>query len=355
MESTQTLVLIVIAFALVFDYINGFHDAANSIATIVATRVLNPFQAVLWAAFFNFIAVFTFGEAVAKQVGGGMVDGALIQGLPGTYVILAGLVGGIVWNLLTWWWGFPSSSSHALIGGLGGAAMARVTYERGMLNMFSALNWNGWSKTLLFILIAPLLGLVLAYLLMMILHWGFRWATPKAVDAWSRRLQLVSSALFSFAHGTNDAQKTMGIIAAVLFSGGVTQDAAGNPELRIDNWVKFAAHIAIGLGTMSGGWRIVKTMGSKLTKLKPRGGVCAETAAAMSVLFSSELGMPVSTTHVIAGAIAGVGSIQRPKAVRWRLASNILWAWVFTIPASAAVGFGTWMLLRVLVGGAVSK
>jgi inorganic phosphate transporter, PiT family len=347
-DSTLALVLVVVVLALIFDFINGFHDAANSIATIVATRVLSPFHAVLWAAFFNFVAVFTFGEAVAKQVGAGMVDKSLVTGLEGAYVILGGLVGGIVWNLLTWWWGFPSSSSHALIGGLGGAAMARVTREQGASHMLSALNASGWSKTLVFILVAPLLGLILSYVFMMILHWGFRHVSPKKMDWWSRRLQLVSSALFSFAHGTNDAQKTMGVIAAVLYAAAITKDAAGNPELRVDTWVKFAAHIAIGLGTMSGGWKIVKTMGSRLTRLKPRGGVCAETAAAVSVLFSSGLGMPVSTTHVIAGAIAGVGSIQRPKAVRWGLATSILWAWVFTIPASALVGFLCWFLVHTL-------
>lgn len=350
MDSTLSLVIVVVVVALIFDYINGFHDAANSIATIVATRVLSPFHAVLWAAFFNFIAVFMYGEAVAKQVGGGMVDKTMIAELPGVWVILAGLVGGITWNLLTWWWGFPSSSSHALIGGLGGAAMARFGFENGFGRVFEALNAKGWIPTLIFILVAPLLGLLLAYAFMIILHWGFRHVSPKSMDYWSRKLQLLSSALFSFAHGTNDAQKTMGIIAAVMFAGGITRDAAGQPELRVENWVKLAAHIAIGLGTLSGGWRIVKTMGSKLTRLKPRGGFCAEAAAACSVLFSSNLGMPVSTTHVIAGAIAGVGSIQRPKAVRWSLATSILWAWVFTIPASAAVGFGSWLILKALTG-----
>lgn len=338
MDPVFALVVVVVVLALIFDYINGFHDAANSIATVVATRVLTPFQAVLWAAFFNFAAVFVSGTAVAKAVGGGMVDVSLLGGLPGTQLIVGGLVGGITWNLLTWWWGFPSSSSHALIGGLGGAAMARVTMQRGIVHALEGLNPKGWGPTILFIFIAPILGLLLSYLLMIIVHWTFRRAQPKRMDVIFRRLQLLSSAFFSFAHGTNDAQKTMGIIAAVLFAAGYTRNAQGQPELRIDRWVEFAAFTAIGLGTMSGGWRIVKTMGAKLTRLRPRGGFCAETAAACSILFSSHLGMPVSTTHVIAGAIAGVGSIRRPKAVRWSLARSILWAWVFTIPAAALVG-----------------
>jgi PiT family inorganic phosphate transporter len=290
----------------------------------------------VWAAFFNFIAAFTFGTGVAKTV----VSQVSIEfiTLP---VILAGLVGAIVWDLITWYWGLPTSSSHALIGGYVGAAMAASVVKHGAGNIFEALNFAALGPTMGFILIAPLLGLLLAYVLMISIYWLFRHSSPARMDYYFRKLQLLSAASFSYSHGANDAQKTMGIITGVLFS------AKMIPDLSVPVWVIFAAHAAIALGTLSGGWRIVRTMGSRLTKLKPRGGFCAETAAAMSVMFSTELKMPVSTTHVIAGAIAGVGSIQRIKAVRWSLARNIVWAWVMTIPASAAVGGVSLLLIRL--------
>jgi inorganic phosphate transporter, PiT family len=328
MDSTFAFVALIIAVALIFDYINGFHDAANSIATIVATRVLTPGQAVVWAAFFNFIAAFGFGTEVAKTMGKGMVDLSLVT----PHVILAGLLGAIAWDLITWWWGLPTSSSHALIGGYAGAAMAKVAMTRGIDRVMDAIVPSGWYGTLLFIVLAPFIGVVLAYLIMAVIYWGFRGSSPARMDVYFRRLQLLSAAIFSFAHGTNDAQKTMGIITGVLVS------AQYLPTFEVPIWVVFAAHAAIGLGTLSGGWRIIRTMGGRLTRLKPRGGFAAETAAAASILLSSELGMPVSTTHVISGAIVGVGSIHRLKAVRWGLATSIVWAWVFTIPASAAIG-----------------
>ena len=335
MDGTFVLVLIIIAVALAFDYINGFHDAANSIATIVATRVLSPGQAVIWAAFWNFAAAFAFGTQVAKTV----VKGVNMD-IVTPYVILAGLIGAIAWDLITWYFGLPTSSSHALLGGYAGAGMAKMAMTAGVSQSFNALNPSVWYETLAFILIAPLLGMLLAYVLMFTIYWLFRNASPKRMDVYFRKLQLLSAAIFSYAHGTNDAQKTMGIITGVLFTGGLIA------SLEVPIWVIFAAHLAIGLGTLSGGWRIVRTMGGRLTRLKPRGGFAAETAAAISILFSSELGMPVSTTHVIAGAIAGVGSIQRMKAVRWGLATTIVWAWVLTIPASALVGAVSLLILR---------
>ena len=332
MDSTFILVAIVIVVALIFDYINGFHDAANSIATIVATRVLTPFQAVLWAAVWNFAAFFFAGTAVAATVGKGLVDLNKID----TYVILAGLIGAITWNLLTWWWGLPSSSTHALVGGYAGAAIAKAG--------FGALLWGPkWRDTLLFIVIAPAAGMVMAYALMVAVFWLFRGATPRKMDTWFRQLQLVSSALFSFSHGSNDAQKTAGVITGVLLTSGYIK------EFQVPWQVSLAAYVAIGLGTASGGWRIIKTMGSRLTRLKPRSGFCAETAAGMSILFASYLGMSVSTTHTVAGAIAGVGSIQRVKAVRWGVAANIIWAWVLTIPAAGAVGWVSMKLLALFV------
>ena len=338
MDTTLLLVVIIIAVALIFDYINGFHDAANSIATIVATRVLTPGQAVAWAAFWNFAAAFAFGTAVAttvvKQVNTDVIS---------VYVILAGLIGAIAWDLITWWFGLPTSSSHALIGGYAGAGLAKVAMERGIFRMFEALNPDTWTPTLIFIVLAPLLGLLFAYVLMTAIYWGFRHSSPKKMDVWFRKLQLLSAAVFSYAHGTNDAQKTMGIITGVLFSAGYIS------ELVVPVWCIFAAHAAIGLGTLSGGWRIVRTMGARLTRLKPRGGFVAETSAAVSILIASELGMPVSTTHVIAGSIAGVGSIQRLKAVRWGLATTIVWAWVLTIPAAAAMGGVSLLILRIFV------
>ncbi len=332
MSETQILAAIIICFALIFDFINGFHDAANSVATIVATRVLTPFRAVMWAAFFNFISAISFGTGVASTVGKGLVDPEMIT--PAT--VLAGLLGAIVWDLLTWWWGLPTSSSHALFGGLGGAAVAAAG--------FKVIIVSGWIRIFTFIAVAPVLGLLLAYSLMILIHWIFRSYTPRQMDIYFRRLQLASAAIFSYSHGTNDAQKTMGIITLVLFTGGFQN------SFQVPLWVILAAHAAIALGTMCGGWRIIRTMGTRLTRLKPRGGFCAETAAATSILFSTYLHMPVSTTHVVAGAIAGVGSIQRPKAVRWRIATSILWAWVMTIPASAAVGYLSYQAIHLLFG-----
>jgi PiT family inorganic phosphate transporter len=336
MDATLLLVIIIIFVALAFDYINGFHDAANSVATVVATRVLSPGQAVVWAAFFNFVAAFGFGTHVAQTVIKGVNMDVVTP-----YVILAGLIGAIVWDLITWYSGLPTSSSHALLGGYAGAGMAKVALTRGIFHSFDALNPQAWVPTLVFILLAPILGMLLAYIIMIGIYWLFRNSSPLRMDAYFRKLQLASAAIFSFAHGTNDAQKTMGIITGVLFTTKMI------PSLQVPIWVIFAAHAAIGLGTLSGGWRIVKTMGGRLTRLKPRGGFAAETSAAISILFSSELGMPVSTTHVIAGAIAGVGSIQRMKAVRWGLATTIVWAWVLTIPMSALVGAISLLVLRL--------
>lgn len=337
MDTLFWYVVFIIGVALIFDFINGFHDAANSVATIVATRVLTPGQAVIWAAFFNFIAAFTLGTGVAVTV----VKGVKLEYITPN-VVLAGLIGAIVWDLLTWWWGLPTSSSHALMGGYAGAAIAKVMMVRGVTHGFDALNAATWIPVMLFIVVAPVLGLVLAYALMIGIHWAFRGFSPARMDFYFRKLQLVSAAIFSYSHGANDAQKTMGIITGVLFGAGYLP----KPD-HVPVWVIFAAHAAIALGTLSGGWRIVHTMGARLTKLKPRGGFCAETAAAISILFSTELKMPVSTTHVIAGAIAGVGSIHRLKAVRWGLAGNILWAWVMTIPAAAAVGAATMLFVRL--------
>jgi PiT family inorganic phosphate transporter len=340
MDSTFILVALIIAVALAFDYINGFHDAANSIATVVATRVLSPVHAVVWAGFWNLCAVFFLDTGVATTVGKGMVDLKVVT----PYVILAGLLGAIVWDLLTWWWGLPTSSSHALLGGYAGAAMGKVALTMGVSHVFEALVISGWVRTVAFIVIAPVLGMTLAYLLMVAVHWMFRHTVPSKVDRWFRWLQLASSAIFSFSHGANDAQKTMGIITSVLVTAGYLD------TFVVPTPVIWAAYIAIALGTMSGGWRIVRTMGARLTRLKPRGGFCAETAAAISILFPTYLHMPVSTTHVIAGSIAGVGSIHRLKAVRWGLATNIVWAWVLTIPASAAVGAICMTLIKVLAG-----
>jgi PiT family inorganic phosphate transporter len=335
MDSTLVLTIVIIAVALVFDFINGFHDAANSIATVVSTRVLTPGQAVVWAAFFNFVAAFSFGTGVAKTVGSGMVDLHYVT----PWVILAGLIGAITWDLFTWWIGLPTSSSHALLGGYAGAAIAHVAYTRGFSNAFDAVLWSGWTLTLVFIVAAPLIGLGLAYFFMVLLYWTFRNATPRKMDKYFRRLQLISAAALSWSHGTNDAQKTMGIITGVLVTSGYLK------TFHVPIAVILGAHAAIALGTLSGGWRIVKTMGQRLTRLKPRSGFCAESAAAVSILFATWLRLPVSTTHVTAGAIAGVGSIQHLKAVRWGVARDIVWAWVLTIPASALVG---WLALTVL-------
>lgn len=341
--SVLALAVLIIAIALVFDYINGFHDAANSIATVVATRVLTPFQAVLWAAFFNFAAAFIFGESVAKSVAEGFID----LGQATQYVMMAALAGAIIWDLITWWLGLPTSSSHALIGGMAGAAMAHVGLSRGFAHSLEALNLGPkgkWPFTLKMIVGAPLIGMMGAFFLMIIVYWLFRKSSPSRMDSYFRKLQLFSAAAFSLSHGGNDAQKTAGIITGVLFTGKLI------PELQVPYWVLMASYSAIGLGTLSGGWRIVRTMGGRLTRLKPRSGFCAETGAAISVFISSRMGVPVSTTHAIAGAIAGVGSIQRMKAVRWGIAANIVWAWVLTIPAAAIIAWLSFFLLHVTIG-----
>ena len=340
--SLLMLAVIVVVVALVFDYINGFHDAANSIATIVATRVLTPFQAVLWAAFFNFVSAFTFGTGVAKTMGQGFVNLEIVT----PYVILAGLLGAIVWDLITWWFGLPTSSSHALIGGYAGAAMAQVAWLKGIEHSPEALIPGKWPITLAFIVVAPMIGMVLAGFLMIAVYWLFRRSSPARMDSYFRKLQLLSAALYSFAHGTNDAQKTMGIITGVLVSCGFLK------TFDVPTWVILSAHAAIALGTLSGGWRIVRTMGGRLTRLKPRSGFCAETAAAISILLATELHLPVSTTHVIAGAIAGVGTMNRVKAVRWGIATDIVWAWVLTIPAAALIAWLCFSAIRLLHAGA---
>jgi PiT family inorganic phosphate transporter len=334
------LAVLIIAVALVFDYINGFHDAANSIATIVATRVLTPLQAVAWAAFFNFVAAFLFGTAVARTVGKGFVNLELVT----PWVILAGLVGAIAWDLITWWLGLPTSSSHALIGGYAGAAIAHAAVVRGVTHSFEGLILGQWPLTIAFIFAAPMIGLVTAYFLMVVVYWLFRRSSPAKMDKYFRKLQLLSAAAFSLSHGSNDAQKTMGLITGVL----VASKFQKNFDVHV--WVILSAHAAIALGTLSGGWRIVHTMGGRLTRLRPRSGFCAETGAAMAVLLATRLGLPVSTTHAIAGAIAGVGSIHRMKAVRWGIATNILWAWVLTIPMAAFIAWLSYFALHTLAG-----
>jgi PiT family inorganic phosphate transporter len=328
------LVVIIVAVALIFDYINGFHDAANSIATVVSTRVLTPGVAVVWAAVFNFLAAYLLGTGVASTIGKGFVNVDLVT----PWVILAGLLGAILWDLFTWYRALPTSSSHALIGGYAGAAVAKA----GLAGLIA----GKWGVTMAFIVLSPLIGLAAAYLLMVGVYWGFRRFTPSQMDRHFRRYQLVSAALFSCAHGTNDAQKTMGIITAVLVAGGLQKD------FHVPSWVIAASSGAIGLGTMSGGWRIVRTMGTRLTRLQPRSGFCAETGAAFSILIATWMGLPVSSTHAIAGAIAGVGSIQRTRAVRWHVAGGIVTAWVLTIPAAAAVSALVYCAVRVFVPGA---
>jgi len=323
----HSLVIVVVVAALVFDYINGFHDAANSIATVVSTRVLSPGKAVVWAAFFNFAAIFVFGTAVAKTMGSGMIDLAVVT----SAVVLGGLIGAIVWDLITWYYGLPTSSSHALIGGYAGAAVAKAGP--------AAILASGWTKTLIFIVLSPLIGLGLGFGIMAAIFWVCRKTAPSRVDALFRRLQLLSAALFSLGHGANDAQKTMGIIASALFAGGYIS------TFEIPLWVELAAYTAIAAGTLSGGWRIIHTMGSKITRLQPVGGFAAETAGAVSLFVASSMGVPVSTTHTITGAIVGVGSVRRLSAVRWGVAGQIIWAWVLTIPAAAVISAATYYLL----------
>jgi PiT family inorganic phosphate transporter len=329
-----TLVLSAIGLALVFDFLNGFHDAANSIATVVSTRVLTPRKAVAWAAFFNLVAALVFDVHIAKTIGKGLV---VIEDVT-VYVIMAGLLGAISWNLITWYFGIPSSSSHALIGGYGGAAVAKAG--------FGAILLSGWIKTLLFIVLAPVLGMILGYTLQVIVLWVVRKQSYDAVNIVFRKLQLLSAALYSLGHGTNDAQKTMGIITGLLLTAGFLR------EFEVPLWVILMSHSAIALGTLFGGWRIVKTMGSKITKLKPSDGFCAETAGGITLLLTAYFGIAVSTTHTIAGAIMGVGATKRLSAVRWGIAGTMLWAWILTIPASAlvaAISYYAILGVRVLV------
>ena len=314
-----SLVLVVIFFALIFDFLNGFHDAANSIATIVSTRVLSPRKAVAWAAFFNLVAAIVFDVNIAKTIGKGLIDIAVVN----EYVILAALLGAIVWNLITWYYGIPSSSSHALIGGYGGAAVAKAG--------FGAIIYSGWTKTLVFIAIAPLVGMIMGYFLQVIVVWMVRRTSFTRVDSLFRKLQLLSAALYSLGHGTNDAQKTMGIITGLLLTAGILQ------TFEVPFWVILLSHFAIASGTLFGGWRIVKTMGSRITKLRPSDGFCAETAGGITLLLTAFFGIAVSTTHTIAGAIMGVGATKRLSAVRWGVAGTMIWAWILTIPASALV------------------
>jgi inorganic phosphate transporter, PiT family len=328
------VVIAIIVLALAFDYVNGFHDAANSIATVVSTRVLSPRQAVLWAAFFNFIAFLFFGLHVANTIGKGIIDPAVVD----PAVVAAALVGAIAWDLVTWWSGIPSSSSHALIGGLAGAGIAKAGL--GILDVKDLL------KVGVSIVASPLLGLTLGLLFMTAVFWIFRRATPAKVDRWFRRGQLVSAALYSLGHGGNDAQKTMGIITVLLFSTGYL-----GQEFHVPLWVVLSCHAAMGLGTLSGGWRIVKTMGMGITKLKPVGGFCAETGGAITLFAATAMGIPVSTTHTITGAIVGVGSTLKLSAVRWGVAGRIVWAWILTIPASGLIAAGTWYALRLLSPG----
>jgi len=322
--------IFIILVALVFDFTNGMHDAANSISTIVSTRVLSPRQAVVWAAVFNFVAFLIFSTTVAVTIGNGMVD---IKTVTPT-VILAGLGGAILWNIVTWYFGLPSSSSHALIGGYSGAAIAK--------SGFGVIILSGWYKTLLFIVLAPVIGLVLGFILKIISTWVLYKQSPVLVHKWSRVLQLFSAALYSLGHGGNDAQKTMGIITSLLFAGGFIH------EFKVPLWVVLSAHAAIGLGTLSGGWRIVKTMGQKITKLTPVDGVCAETSAAFSIFLATHWGIPVSTTHVITGAISGVGSAIRLSAVRWGVTFQIFWAWLLTIPVSAILAGVIYSFCRIV-------
>ena len=324
----MTFVVIVVVVALVFDFVNGFHDAANSIATVVSTRVLSPRNAVIWAAFFNFIAFLVFSTHVANTIGTGVVDPKVID----STVVFAALFGAIAWDLITWWFGIPSSSSHALIGGLAGAAIAK--------SGVGVLDAAGLTKIGVSIVLSPLFGLMLGFGLMVAVFWIFHRSTPSRIDGWFRRGQLLSAALYSLGHGGNDAQKTMGIIAVLLYANGYLGE-----QFHVPLWVVLACHAAMGLGTLSGGWRIVRTMGLRITKLKPVGGFCAETGGAITLFLATSLGVPVSTTHTITGAIVGVGSVTSASAVRWGVAGRIVWAWVLTIPCSAAIAAASWALL----------
>ncbi len=337
-DFTLIFIICVIGLALAFDFVNGFHDAANSIATVVSTRVLTPLQGVVWAAVFNFISAFTFGTAVAHTIGGGLIDVNRVD----NFVIFAGLIGAIAWDLITWRLGLPTSSSHALIGGYAGAAILKAGFD--------VLIVSGWVKTLFFIIVAPVLGWLLGTIFIIIVYWIFRKQTPAGVDRLFRRGQLLSAALYSLGHGTNDAQKTMGIIASLLFTvpayRSLVSDTSGN--LTIPFWIVLMAHSAIALGTLSGGWRIVHTVGTKITKLQPIGGFAAETAGAVTLFTSTAMGIPVSTTHTITGAIVGVGSVHGVRAVRWGVAGRIVWAWLLTIPLSASIAAAVYSLILLI-------
>ncbi|MGP1628928.1 MAG: anion permease [Giesbergeria sp.] len=335
MQTVQTalwVVALLVAMAIVFDFMNGFHDAANSIATVVSTGVLKPGQAVVFAAFFNFVAIFVFHLSVAATIGKGIVEPGVVD----THVVFGALMGAITWNFITWYYGIPSSSSHALIGGIVGAVMAKTGA--------GALVASGILKTVAFIFLSPLLGFLFGSLMMVAVAWIFRRARPSGIDKWFRRLQLVSAGAYSLGHGGNDAQKTIGIIWLLLIATGYADSSDASPPL----WAIVSCYTAIGLGTMFGGWRIVKTMGQKITKLKPVGGFCAETGGAITLFMATMWGIPVSTTHTITGAIVGVGSTQRASAVRWGVAGNIVWAWILTIPASAFVAaIAYWISLQL--------
>ena len=349
MNTGLLLLLITVVTALVFDFLNGFHDAANSIATVVSTRVLSPKLAVAWAAFFNFVAAFVLGTAVAHTIGKGMIRLDDVT----QYVVIAGLVGAIVWDLLTWWWGLPTSSSHALIGGYAGAAMARAGLNNGWATAHTVIIPQGWTKTLIFIVVAPVMGLTLALVFSIAGYWLLRKKTPQGVDKWFRKLQLLSAAAYSLGHGGNDAQKTMGIVAGALYTAGfITKTEMATNWGRFHYWIILAANGAIAAGTYFGGWRIVHTMGSKITKLKPFGGFCAESAGALTLFGTALAGIPVSTTHTITGAIVGVGAVHRLSAVRWGVARRIVWAWILTIPASAAVAGVVFWAIRLFNRGA---
>ncbi|MFI5390141.1 MAG: inorganic phosphate transporter [Bacteriovoracales bacterium] len=332
MDHQLLMVCLIVFVALVFDFMNGFHDAANSIATIVSTRVLKPQWAVIWAAFFNFIAFLFFGLSVATTIGKGVIDPTIID----SSIIFSALVGAIVWNVITWYYGIPSSSSHALIGSLGGAAVAK--------SGVSALIISGFTKIGLSIFISPLVGFVLAFILMTLVSIIFFKANPMKVDSWGRRMQLVSASLYSLGHGGNDAQKTMGIITVLLYSTGYMKG-----DFHVPIWIVLSCHAAMGLGTLFGGWRIVETMGMKITKLKPIGGFCAETGGAFTLFMATHLGIPVSTTHTITGSIMGVGAVNKLSAVRWGVARKIVWAWLITIPASAFVSGLVWWMIHSLI------
>jgi PiT family inorganic phosphate transporter len=342
MSGELTLVIFVVAVALLFDVINGFHDSANSIATVVSTRVLSPRNAVLWAAFFNFIAMFVFAPKVADTVS------KIVKVTPGDevyiYVVLAGLLGAIVWDLITWWWGLPTSSSHALIGGFAGAGIAHAGWD--------VIRWDKVVKTVQFIPLAPLIGMLVAFVLMVAVYWLFRNWRPLAVDRWFRRLQLFSAAAYSLGHGGNDAQKTMGIIVALLVASG---HMSADTELSLVDshtlWIILSCHVAMAIGTALGGWRIVRTMGMKITKLKPVGGFCAETAGAFTLFLATHSGIPVSTTHTITGSIIGVGATTKLSGIKWGVAGRIVWAWILTIPMSAIVAGLCYEIIKLLVRG----